>query len=103
MRYRLNELISVSQRLTLARWANPQKTKTRAEFIRLEPGYFYDQYADDDLYVKSLKEWTVSLRSTPELIKALKERGIPYKEKKGCACSGGKMNVTFPGIEVVDE
>ena len=55
------------------------------------------------MYVQSLKDWSVTLRSTPELIEALKQRGIPYTTKKGCACSGGKLNVTFPGIEVVDE
>lgn len=103
MKYRLRDLISVSQRLTLIRWANPQKTQTRAEFVRLEPGYWYDAYADDDLYVQSLRDWKVTIRSTPEIIAALDERGIPYTTKKGCACSGGKLNVTFPGIEVVDE
>lgn len=102
MKYRLNDLISVSQRLTLVRWANPQKTQTKAEFVKLEPGYYYDQYADDELYVQSLREWKVTIRSTPEVIAALEKHGIPYTQKKGCSCSGGKMNVTFPGIEVVD-
>ena len=102
MKYRLNPLISVSQRLTLARWANPQKTQTKVEFVRLEPGYFYDRYADDELYVQSLRDWKVTIRSTPEIIAALEARGIPYTQKKGCACSGGKMNVTFPGIEVTE-
>lgn len=103
MKYRLNELISVSQRLTLPRWANPQRTQTKVEFVKLMPGYWYDAYADDDLYVQGLRDWKVTLRSTPELIEALKSRGIPYTTKKGCSCSGGKLNVTFPGIEVVDE
>ena len=102
MKYRLNPLISVSQRLTLRRWANPQKTKIKAKFIKLEPGYFYDQYADDDLFVQSLKEWEVTLRSSDHIIAALKEAGIPYQMKKGCSCSGGKMNVIFKGIEVVE-
>lgn len=102
MKYRLNPLVSVSQRLTLRRWANPQKTKVKAEFIKLEPGYFYDQWTDDDLFVQSLKEWEVTLRSTDRLIAALKEADIPYRLKKGCSCSGGKWNVIFKGIEVVE-
>lgn len=102
MKYRLNDLISVSQRLTLVRWANPQKTATKAEYVRLEPGFWYDEYADDELYVRSLKEWKVTLRMTPELKQALDERAVPYTTKKGCACGGGKLNVTFPGIEVVE-
>lgn len=102
MKYRLNPVVSVSQRLTLQRWANPQKTKVKAEFVKLEPGYFYDKYADDDLYVKSLKEWEVTLRSSEKLIAALKENNIPYRLKKGCSCSGGHMNVIFKGIEVVE-
>lgn len=102
MKYRLNDLISVSQRLTLVRWANPQKTQQKVEFVKLEPGYWYDAYADDELYIQSLKDWKVTLRSTPALLEALDCRGIPYTTKKGCPCSGGKPNVTFPGIEVVD-
>lgn len=102
MKYRLRSVISVSQRLTLVRWANPQKTQTRTEFIRLEPGYWYDQYADDELFIQSLKQWKVTLRSSPELISALKEEGVSYTQKKGCACSGGHMNVTFNGIEVAE-
>lgn len=102
MKYRLNALISVSQRLTLARWANPQKTKTKVEFLRLEPGYFYDKFADDELFVQSLRDWKVTLRESPELVQQLEARGIPYTRKKGCSCSGGRMNVTFPGIEVVE-
>ncbi len=102
MKYRLNDLISVSQRLTLVRWANPQKTQTKVEFVKLEPGFFYDQYADDELYLQSLKDWKVTIRSTPQIIAALESRGIPYTQKKGCACNGGKLNVTFPGIEVVE-
>lgn len=102
MKYRLNDLISVSQRLTLLRWANPQKTVTKAEFIKLEPGFFYNKFADDELFVQSLRDWKVTLRSTPELLEALTARGIPYTTKKGCACSGGRLNVTFPGIEVVE-
>ena len=101
MKYRLNPLISVSQRLTLRRWANPQKTKVKVEFIKLEPGFFYDQYADDDLYVQSLKEWEVTLRSSEALVAALKDAGVPFRMKKGCSCSGGKMNVIFKGSEVV--
>lgn len=103
MKYRLNSLISVSQRLTLVRWANPQKTHTKVEFVKLEPGYWYDAYADDEMYVQSLKDWKVTIRSTPEILASLDKSGIPYTTKKGCACSGGKLNVTFPGIEVVDE
>lgn len=102
MKYRLRNLVNVSQRLTLIRWANPQKTQTKTEFIKLSPGYWYDKYADDELFVQSLKEWKVTLRSTPELIKALESEGIPYTQKKGCACSGGHLNVTFPGIEVAE-
>ena len=102
MKYRLNPLISVSQRLTLQRWANPQKTKIKAEFVKLEPGYYYDKYADDDLYLKSLRNWEVVLRSSDKLINALKEMDIPYRMKKGCSCSGGHMNVIFKGIEVVE-
>lgn len=102
MKYRLNPLVSVSQRLTLRRWANPQKTKVKVEFVKLEPGFFYDQWADDDLYVKSLEEWEVTLRSNDNIINALKESGTPYRLKKGCQCSGGHWNVTFKGIEVVE-
>lgn len=102
MKYRLRSVIGVSQRLTLVRWANPQKTQTKTEFLRLEPGYWYDKYADDDLFIRSLNEWKVTLRSSPALIRALETAGIPYKQKKGCACSGGHMNVTFPGIEVAE-
>lgn len=102
MKYRLRNVISVSQRLTLVRWANPQKSKTKTEFIRLNPGFWYDKYADDELFIQSLKDWKVTLRSSPELIASLKAEGISYTQKKGCACSGGKMNVTFPGIEVAE-
>lgn len=102
MKYRLRSVINVSQRLTLVRWANPQKTHTKTEFVRLEPGYWYDKFADDELFIQSLRDWKVSLRSNPELIAKLEADGIPYKQKKGCACSGGRMNVTFPGIEVVE-
>lgn len=102
MKYRLNPLISVSQRLTLRRWANPQKTKVKVEFIKLEPGFFYDQWTDDELFVQSLKDWEVTLRSSDAIVNALKESGTPYRLKKGCSCSGGKMNVIFKGIEVVE-
>lgn len=102
MKYRLNPLVSVSQRLTLQRYLNPQKTKIKAEFIKLEPGYFYDKYADDELFVKGLKEWKVEVRSTDAIINALKEQGIPYTTRRGCPCTGGKLMVKFPGIEVVE-
>ena len=102
MKYRLNPLIRTSQRLTLQRWANPQRTKIKAEFIKLEPGYFYDTYADDDLFVQSLRNWEVTLRSSDEIINALKAAGVSYRTKRGCACTGGHMNVIFKGIEVVE-
>lgn len=102
MKYRLNPLIRTSQRLTLQRWANPQRTKIKAEFIKLEPGYFYDTYADDELFVQSLRNWEITLRLTPQLEQALKERGVSYKTRRGCACTGGHMNVIFKGIEVVE-
>lgn len=101
MKYRLNPLVSVSQRLTLQRYLNPQKTKIKAEFIKLEPGYFYDKFADDELFVQGLRNWEITLRSTPALIEALKAKGISYRTKRGCACTGGHMNVIFKGIEVV--
>lgn len=102
MKYRLNPLISVSQNLTLQMWANPQKTSIKAVFVKLEPGVFYAQYADDDKFVQSLREWKVELRSTDRLIEALKQQGIPYTTRRGCACRGGHLLVKFNGIEVVE-
>lgn len=71
-------------------------------FIKLEPGFYYDQYADDELFVQSLRNWEITLRSSDSLIQKLKENGISYRTKRGCACTGGHMNVIFKGIEVVE-
>ncbi len=102
MKYRLVDLIRTSQNLTLQRWANPKRSLRKTEFLKLEPGYWYDKYADDELFVESLKNWTVKVRWTQGLEDALKERGISYQKKKGCSCSGGKMNLLFKGIEVAE-
>lgn len=102
MKYRLNPLISVSQRLTLQKWANPQKTQIKAVFIKLEPGFYYDQYADDELFIQSLRNWEITLRSNDKLLAELREKGIDYRTKRGCACTGGHLNVIFKGIEVVE-
>lgn len=102
MKYRLVDLIQSPQNLTLQRWANPKRSLRKTEFLKLEPGYWYDKYADDELFLASLKNWTVKVRWTQSLEDALKERGIQYQKKKGCSCSGGKMNLLFKGIEVAE-
>ena len=102
MKYRLVDLITSAQNLTLQRWANSAKSQRKTEFIRLEPGYFYDKYVDDDLFVNSLKSWTVKVRYSDALEQELKKRGISYQKKKGCSCSGGKINLLFKGVEVVE-
>ena len=102
MKYRLCEAVTTPQNLTLQRWADSSHTRRKAEFVRLEPGFYYDQWADDDLFVKSLKTVTIKLLKTDAIVSRLKELGIPYTEKKGCSCSGGKINVIFNAVEVVE-
>lgn len=102
MKYRLIDLIKEPQNLTLRRSTNNPNVPYKVVFIRLEPGFLYDKYTDDPVYVQSLRDWTVKLRNSTELERALKERNIPYSKKKGCACTGG-VKLEFNGIEVIDE
>ena len=102
MKYGLIKPITTPQNLTLQRWSNPQKTQRKVEFLRLEPGFYYDEFIEDDLFRDSLSKVTVKLRKTDELISALEEAGVSYKLKKGCSCSGGKMNVIFNAVEVIE-
>lgn len=98
MKYGLIPEIKVKQTVKAERQTNRGKTPV---FLQLEPGFFYDQYSDDDLFRETVTQWEASIRWTAELEKALKERGIPYHKKKGCSCSGGKLYLKFPGVEFV--
>lgn len=100
MKYRLVDVITAPQNLTLQRWADSSKTRRKAEFLRLEPGFYYDQYTDDDLFLKSLQNVTVKMPKTDELIAKLNASHIPYTLKRGCSCTGGKLNVIFNAVEV---
>lgn len=102
MKYRLNSLIRAGQNVTLLRSTNNPRVPRKAVFLRLEPGYFYEEYTDDPLFVQSLKNWKVTVARTDAAEKALVEAGIPYEKRKGCRCTGG-IKLVFPGIEVFDE
>lgn len=102
MKYRLNELVKAAQNVTLIKNSGNPRAPRKAVFLRLEPGYFYDKYADDPMFVESLRNWKITVRYSKEIEAALNERGIPFEKRKGCACTGG-VKIMFPGIEVVEE
>ena len=101
MKYGLVDLVKTPQNATLRKSSGNPRAPYKVVFVRLEPGFFYDKYSDDPIYVQSLKDWMVKLKNSSELERALKERHIPYSKKKGCACTGG-VKLEFPGIEVIE-
>lgn len=99
MKYRLNDLVKTRQNVTLYR-SNGTKPR-KAVFLRMEPGFFYDQYTDDPVFVESLRNWKITVARTEATEQELTKRGIPFQKKKGCPCTGG-VKLVFPGIEVVE-
>lgn len=92
MKYGLIPEIKVPQNVKAERRNNGRTTPV---FLTLDPGFFYDQYADDDLFRETVVQWEAQIRWTQSLEDALKARGIKYRKKKGCACAGGKLYLYF--------
>ena len=98
-RYGLVEIITVPKQMTLQKQSNGHKTSV---FMTLKPGHYYADNLGDEVFEAALKDWECKLLWTQEKEDWLKSRGIPYRKKKGCQCSGGKLNLWFSGLEVIE-
>ena len=61
---------------------------------RLMPNTDYDEHADDELFIQTLKDAHKTLNYTKEREEILKRTGAKYKVKTPkCKCSGKKLDV----------